>query len=69
MIRVLSVANKQNRAVSQILGIDDDFIAFCIDEAATYIYYQLLDGKKTIDDQEQENDGLQLLMKVAEEKK
>ena len=65
----MSVANKQNRAVSQILGIDDDFTAFCLDEAATYIYYQLMDGKKTIEDKEQDNDGLQLLMKVAEEKK
>jgi hypothetical protein len=69
LIRVLTVAKSQNKAVSEILGIEDRYIAFCIDEAAAYVYFKILDKKEPVGKATGRNDGLELLLKVAEEKK
>ena len=41
------VAKRSNRAVSQVLNIKDDYVSFCLDEAAEYVYQQWEKGAKT----------------------
>lgn len=50
-----------------MVGIKDDYEAFCLDEAAEYVYQMELDGNKAIEVKQKENEGLKLLMNVAEE--
>ena len=40
------MAKRTNRAVSRVLNIKDDYEAFCIDEAAEYVYQQWEKGSK-----------------------
>ena len=40
------MAKRTNRAVSQVLNIKDDYEAFCIDEAAEYVYQQWEKGSQ-----------------------
>lgn len=49
------------------MGITDDYEAFCINEAADYIFKKEVDGNKPLEVKEQENAGLKLLMNVATE--
>jgi len=35
-------AKNNNRAVSEMIGIDDLYLKFCIDETADYVYQKLL---------------------------
>jgi hypothetical protein len=48
-----------------MVGIDDTYEAFCIDEAAAYVYYKEMDGNKPLEEKEKENEGLKLLLNVA----
>lgn len=40
--RVTITAKNNNRAVSDMLGIEDTYTKFCIDEVSDYLYQQLL---------------------------
>ena len=55
------MAKHTGRAVSDIMGIDDKYIAFCVDEAALFLL-----GKIT---QSDEQNGNKLLQKIAKRKK
>jgi hypothetical protein len=33
------LANQTNRPLSEILGVTDKYISFCIDETAQYVYW------------------------------
>lgn len=44
MIRLLNLARIQKRNVSSILGVNDTYVAFCLDEACSYIYNRLQKG-------------------------
>lgn len=39
--RIVIVAKNNGKAVSDMLGIENDYTKFCIDEAAYYLYNQL----------------------------
>jgi len=43
-----------------MLGIEDDYVAFCIDEAACYVYSKLVENKKP-----KESNARKLLHKLA----
>jgi len=46
-MRVLSVSEKYNRRPSEIMGAEDEYTAFCFDEACAYILHKMTgDGKK-----------------------
>ena len=45
---MVAIAKATNRAVSEMLKINDGFTAFCIDEAALYVVSQLQAGKVPI---------------------
>lgn len=38
ILRIINVAEQNNKSVSQLLGIQCDYCSFCLDEACTYIY-------------------------------
>lgn len=42
------MAKASGRAVSEMLGIDDGYTAFCIDEAAFFVTEKLKSGAKPI---------------------
>jgi len=44
--RIVLVAKNNNMAVSDMLKINDDYEAFCINEAADYVYYALKNNIK-----------------------
>lgn len=44
MIRLLNLARIQKCNVSDILGVNDTYVAFCVDEACSYIYNRLQKG-------------------------
>ncbi len=44
----MTTAKANNLAVSRMLEIDDGYIAFCIDEAATYVHTRLQAGDKPV---------------------
>ena len=45
-MRIINQALKFNRLPSEILRIDDEYTAFCFDEACLYIINQLENKKK-----------------------
>lgn len=47
-MRVVLAAKRSGRAASQMLGIEDGYTAFCLDEAAGYVEMQLEAGAKPI---------------------
>lgn len=47
-----------------MLGIEDDYIAFCIDEAACYVWSKLIEDKKP-----KESNARKLLHKLAVRRK
>ena len=48
---------------SQMLNLEDEYTAYCFDEACAYIYSQIKDGKKGIfEEDKKENKGLQMLL-------
>ena len=46
MLRIINQANRFNRLPSEIARIDDEYTAFCFDEACDYIISQLEQDKK-----------------------
>jgi len=60
------MASTWKKRPSEMLNIDDEYIAYCFDEACTYIINQLKDDKKPHWKQEKgnrsNNPGLKLLM-------
>ena len=58
--RIIIVSKDTNKAVSEMLGIKDKYRAFCIDEAALYIYRKLCSKP--------ENNGNNLLKKLSKRK-
>jgi len=59
----VGVAKSSSKAVSDMLGIKDDYVAFCIDEAACYVYSKLVENKKP--QEPKENNARNLLHKLA----
>lgn len=45
-MRIINLATKFNRLPSEIARLDDEYTAFCFDEACLYIITQLEDKKK-----------------------
>ena len=41
--RLVITAKNNNRAVSEMIKIDDPYVSFCIDETADYLYLKLLE--------------------------
>lgn len=48
--RLAILAKNNGKAVSDIIGIDDLYTKFCIDEAADYLYFRLLKNSKSKED-------------------
>lgn len=46
MLRIINQANRFNKLPSEIARIDDEYTAFCFDEACDYIISQLEQDKK-----------------------
>lgn len=46
MLRIISQANKYKKLPSEILRIDEEYIAFCFDEACMYISNEIEQGGK-----------------------
>jgi len=42
---VIILANKYRKRPSEILGIDNDYLAYCFDEAALYLESEAMDEK------------------------
>ena len=68
VVRVIAVAQRYNKLPSEILHIDDEYTAFCLDEACAYINMQLEKGENKpqwIDKKnEEKKDGLQYLLEL-----
>lgn len=68
VVRLIVIANRYNKLPSEILNIQDEYTAFCLNEACAYIQYQLEKedaNPRWIDKQEEEEekkDGLQYLL-------
>ena len=61
------MARKYGKLPSQIVGIEETYTAFCLDEACAYIETQLEQGKEPrwIDKEEEEKkDGLAYLLEL-----
>jgi hypothetical protein len=54
---MIIVAKSSNKAVSDMLGIDDPYTAFCIDEAACYV--------SSMPSKPKQNEGKDVLTKMA----
>ncbi len=48
MAQVIIMANKYGKRPSEMLGIDNDYLAYCFDEAALYLENQATDDKGQI---------------------
>lgn len=46
--RVLSVAKRYGRTPSELLSIDDEYTAYCLDEACAYIMGRLDKGDEMV---------------------
>ncbi len=44
----MTVAQTSGRSASEIMGTDDSYIAFCIDEAASFVWGKLKSGETPI---------------------
>ncbi len=44
--RLVITSKNNNKAVSEILKIDDPYLSFCIDETADYLYQKLFEEEK-----------------------
>ena len=68
VVRLIVIANRYNKLPSEILKIEEEYTAFCLDEACAYIHAQLEkeDAKpRWIDKQEEEKkNGLEYLMEL-----
>jgi hypothetical protein len=60
--RIVLSAKNNNQAVSDMLEITDSYEAFCINEAADYIYYSLRNNTKP------QESGNSLLKRLAKRK-
>ena len=47
-LRVVLAARRSGRAASQVLGIEDAYEAFCVDEAAGFVNAQLEAGMRPV---------------------
>jgi hypothetical protein len=45
MAQVIIMANKYGKRPSEMLGIDNDYLAYCFDEAALFLESQATDDK------------------------
>lgn len=48
MAQVIIMANKYRKRPSEILNIDNDYLAYCFDEAALFLEVQATDDKGQI---------------------
>ena len=48
MAQVIIMANKYGKRPSEMLGIDNDYLAYCFDEAALFLEVQATDNKGEI---------------------
>lgn len=46
MLNVLYMAKEYNQRPSNIIGLENDYCAYCFDEACVFLYQALKDGKK-----------------------
>ncbi|MCE9677209.1 MULTISPECIES: hypothetical protein [Paraclostridium] len=46
VLRVINQSKKFNRLPSEIIGLDDDYVAFCFDEACMYILNEYEQGNE-----------------------
>lgn len=75
MIRILNQSKRYNRLPSEILRIDDEYTAFCFDEACDYIITQLEQEKKPVwreqrkTKKEKRNINLQIAEKIRQERR
>lgn len=46
MLRIINQSNKYKKLPSEILKIEDEYMAFCFDEACMYISNELEQGNK-----------------------
>ena len=47
-MRIVTVSDISNRSASELMGIDDNYLAFCIDEAAAFVKGKLKSGETPI---------------------
>lgn len=64
--RLIITAKNNNRAVSDMIGIEDLYTKFCIDETADYVFQKLL--KEIQDEKNPTESGNSLLNKHAKRK-
>jgi len=55
-------AKNNNRVVSEMLGIDDSYTAFAIDETSDYLYQQLVKESRLKNQNDKNQDDLQTMM-------
>lgn len=47
-MRVINLAEKQQKAASDVLMIEDPYTAFCVDEACDYILSRIRGGEQPV---------------------
>jgi len=60
--RMTITAKNNNRVVSEMLGIDDSYTAFAIDETSDYLYQQLVKESRLKNQNDKNQDDLQTMM-------
>lgn len=65
---MLSIAETFKKLPSEVLGIDDEYVAYCFNQACIHILNEIKDGKKPIFSEDKiykkrENTGLQMLLR------
>jgi len=40
VLRIIAVAKSRNESVSNVLGVQEEYTAYCLDEACNFIYNQ-----------------------------
>lgn len=58
LIRIINVANAYNCKPSDILHIQDDYVAFCFDEVVNYITTRLKKGDDICFEEDKETDDV-----------
>lgn len=58
--RIIAVSKNTGKAASDLLGIKDAYVAFCLNEAALYVYSKLTKGP--------EESGNEILKNIAKRK-
>lgn len=47
-MRIINLATGQKKSPSDVLHIEDEYAAFCFDEACNYIIYKMKDGEAPV---------------------